>query len=111
MNKHRYKPLDEQTIVITGATSGIGLATARRAMKAGARLVLAARNEDVLHEVCDEASACGAKAVSVVADIGEEGDVQQIVDTAVREFGGFDTWVNNAGVVVFSELRDLPTED
>lgn len=111
MNKHRYKPLDEQTIVITGATSGIGLSTARRAMKAGARLVLAARNEDVLHEVCEEASQCGTRAACVVADVGDEEQVQQIVDTAVREFGGFDTWVNNAGVVVFSELKDLPTED
>lgn len=111
MKKHRYKPLDEQTIVITGATSGIGLATARRAMKAGARLVLVARNEDVLREVCDEASACGTRAAYAVADVGEEDDIQKIVDTAVREFGGFDTWVNNAGVVVFSELSDLPTED
>lgn len=111
MHRHRYRKLDEQTLVITGATSGIGLATARRAMKSGARLVLAARNEEMLRQVCDEATACGTRAVSVVADVGEEADVERIVDTAVRAFGGFDTWINNAGVVVFSELKDLPTED
>lgn len=111
MPSHRYKPLHEQTIVITGATSGIGLATARRAMKAGARLVLAARNEAVLRQVCGEAAASGGTAISVVADVGEPDDIQKIVDTATREFGGFDTWVNNAGVVVFSRLTDLPLED
>ena len=111
MPSHRYKPLHEQTIVITGATSGIGLATARRAMKAGARLVLAARNGQVLQDVCDEATASGGQAVSVVADVGDPADIQKIVDTATREFGGFDTWINNAGVVVFSRLQDLPLED
>lgn len=111
MAKHRFKRLDEQTLVITGATSGIGLATARRAMKRGARLVLAARNEEVLKQICEEAKSHGGQAVHVVADVGEERDVQQIVEVAVREFGGFDTWINNAGVVVFSELKDMPTED
>ncbi|PCC98296.1 SDR family oxidoreductase [Halopseudomonas pelagia] len=111
MNKHRYKPLQAQTMVITGATSGIGLATAQRAARYGARLVLAARNEDELKNLCFEISQSGGKAAYVVADVGEEQDVQKIADKAVEEFGGFDTWVNNAGVVVFSELQDLPIED
>ena len=111
MNKHRFKPLDEQVIVVTGATSGIGLATARRAAQAGARLVLASRNEEVLRDVCGEIRAQGGQAAYVVADVGEEQQVQAIAEAAVREFGGFDTWVNNAGVVVFSELKDLPLED
>lgn len=109
--KHRYKPLNQQTIVITGATSGIGLATAKRAAKAGATLVLSARNEDVLKSVCDEINADGGQAIYVVADVGDADEVQNIADTAIREFGGFDTWINNAGVVVFSKLDKLPIED
>ena len=111
MKGHQYKKLREQTIVITGGTSGIGLATAKRAAKAGARVVLAARNEPVLKEVCAEIREAGGQAAWAVADVGREEDVQGIVDVAVREFGGFDTWVNNAGVVVFAELEDMPTDD
>ena len=109
--KHRYKPLNEQAIVITGATSGIGLATARRAARAGARLVLCARNEDVLQQLCTEINEEGGHAIYVVVDVGREEQVQNIVTAAVNEFGGFDTWVNNAGVVVYAKLDDLPTED
>ena len=110
--EHRYKPLDQQTIVVTGASSGIGLATARRAARHGAQVVLASRSEEALREICDEINASGpGRAVYAVADVGDEAQVDNIVDVAVREFGGFDTWVNDAGVVVFSELRKLPTED
>src|SRR5690554_4822971 len=109
--KHRYKPLNRQTKVITGASSGIGLATAKRAARSGTRLVLVARNEEVLKQVCDEIKSYGGHAIYVVADIGDADQVQNIVTAAVDEFGGFDTWVNNAGVVVFSKLDDLPIED
>ena len=110
--EHRYKPLDQQTIVITGASSGIGLATAQRAARNGARVVLAARSEEALRNVCEEINASGpGRAVYAVADVGDEAQVNNIVEVAVREFGGFDTWVNNAGVVVFSELKKLPSED
>lgn len=110
--QHRYKPLNEQTIVITGATSGIGLATARRAAPNGANVVLVARNEKVLKQISEEINAQeNGRAAYAVADVGIESEVQGIVDVAVAEFGGFDTWFNNAGVVVFSELKQLPTKD
>jgi len=108
---HRYKALGEQTIVITGASSGIGLETARRAARHGARLVLVSRNEDALKDICEEIRQTGGQAVYAVADVGEEEQVNAIVDIAVDAFGGFDTWINDAGVVVFSRLEDLPTED
>lgn len=111
MNRHQFKPLKQQTMVITGASSGIGLATARRAAREGARLVLASRHEQALREICEDIRQQGGHAVSVVADVGVEADVIAIADKAIEVFGGFDTWINNAGVVVFSELRDLPVDE
>ncbi len=107
----KLKKLNEQVIVITGATSGIGLATARLAAKRGARLVLAARNEDTLRELVAELQAAGHEAVYVVADVGQESDVHNVAQMAEERFGGFDTWVNNAGVGIFGALLEGKIED
>ena len=107
----KLKKLSEQTVVITGATSGIGLATARLAAKRGARLVLAARNEDALRELVSELTAAGHEAVYAVADVGHEEDVHSIVRTARERFDEFDTWVNNAGVGMFAPLLEGNTKD
>lgn len=107
----RLKELDEQTIVITGATTGIGLATAHMAAKHGANLVLAARDERALAQAVEECRLVGAKAVSVVADVGNESEVHAIATTAIETFGGFDTWVNNAGVSIFGRMMDVTPED
>ena len=68
--KVTLKPLRDQVIVITGASSGIGLATARRAARQGAKLVLAARNGEALAEIVREIAAEGGEAIDVVADVG-----------------------------------------
>lgn len=107
----KLKKLSEQVIVLTGATSGVGLATARLAAKHGARLVLVARNEDALDKLTNELNTHGTRAVSVTADVGKEEDVRKIVDTAQEQFGGFDTWINNAAVSMFGRLMDVPMED
>lgn len=107
----RLKKLNEQTIVITGASSGIGLVTARMASRRGARLVLAARNEDALRRITDEINASGGEAVYVVADVSRLEDVRRVSDEAMRAFGGFDTWVNNAGVSIYGRVLDQPLED
>lgn len=107
----RLKPLARQVIVITGATSGVGLSTARAAASRGAKLVLAARNEAALKAVAQDLAAKGAKTAYVVADVGQEADVRAIVKAAVERFGGFDSWVNNAGVSVFGRLTETPIED
>ena len=74
----KLRKLEEQTIVLTGATSGIGLVTARKAAERGARLVLAARNEESLKKLCDEIRENGGEAVYVAGDVGNEGDVKKI---------------------------------
>jgi NAD(P)-dependent dehydrogenase (short-subunit alcohol dehydrogenase family) len=83
------KPLQEQVIVITGASSGIGLATAREAVKRGVRgLVLAARNEDALMMITKELTDQGGMIAYAVADVGIPEDVQRIAETAIARFGG-----------------------
>src|SRR3954447_12276155 len=105
------KPLREQVIVITGASSGIGLTTARMAASAGAKIVLAAGSHEALSRLEREINASGGQSCHVDADVGSEADVQRIVDTAMEHFGGFDTWVNNAGVSVYGRLEEVANED
>lgn len=105
------KKLEQQVMVITGASSGIGLATARMAANRGARLVLAARNDEALQKLTNEINSAGGEAIRVVADVGTEDDVRKIAAEALDRFGGFDTWVNNAAVSIYGKIEDVPTGD
>lgn len=107
----KLKRLDRQVIVITGASSGIGLATAYEAATRGASVVLASRNEAVLAEVAERIRRDGGAAHHVAADVSNRRDVERIAERAVERFGRIDTWVNNAGVSVFGELKDVSDED
>lgn len=109
--KPTLKPLKEQTIVITGASSGIGRATAAEAARRGAKLVLASRNREALDQLADELTQQGAAVATVVADVGNQEDHDKIVQTAMTAFGGFETWVNNAGVSIFGKLEEVAMED
>lgn len=109
--KITLKPIDEQVIVITGASSGIGLVTAKMAARRGARVVLAARNERDLAGAVDEIRAAGGRAVYQVADVAEPEQVERIAETALREFGRIDSWVNNAAVAIYGCIMDVPLED
>ncbi len=109
--KIRLKKLGEQVIVITGATSGIGLATARRAAQRGAKVVLVARNEDALKQLAFELGKKGCEVMHVVADVGIEEDMRRVARSAIERFGGFDTWVNNAGISIFGRNEDVSLED
>ena len=105
------KPVGEQTIVITGATSGIGLVTARKAARRGAKLVLFARNEAALNTLCEELRQHGDLAVAVAGDVGNLEDLQRAAAKAVETYGGFDTWINNAGVSIFGPASAVPLDD
>ncbi|MGE5526818.1 MAG: SDR family oxidoreductase, partial [Rhodospirillaceae bacterium] len=107
----KLKPLREQTMVITGASSGIGLTTARRAAREGARLVLASRNGEALQELVNELNSEGCPAFYVIADVAHPQEVENIARAAIERFGGFDTWVNNAGVSIYGRIEDVPLED
>ncbi|MEH6665580.1 MAG: SDR family oxidoreductase [Brevundimonas sp.] len=107
----RQKPLNQQNIVITGATSGIGLATAKGAAEQGAALILVARSSDALDEVAQKIREDGGRVTTIAADVGDEAQIQAVVDHAVETFGGFDTWINDAGVGVYSEIMDLPSDE
>jgi len=105
------KRLRKQVIVITGASSGIGLATARMAAARGARVVLTSRNERDLRVAVEEIDARGGRATHVVADVAVPEEMDRVANVAIREFGGFDTWVNNAGISIYGRLIDVPMED
>jgi short-subunit dehydrogenase len=107
----RLKPLERQVIVLTGASSGIGLATAHAAAERGARLVLVSRNEEALHRAAQECEERGGRAIPVVADVARREDIETVARTAIETFGGFDTWINNAGISVYGTLERIPVED
>ena len=111
MTKPTFKPLSKQAIVITGATSGIGLAVARRAAKAGACVFLIARGEKDLQQLTEELQATGARAAWAVADVADHDALMEAADKCRRLFGGFDTWINNAGVSIYGAIRETTLED
>jgi short-subunit dehydrogenase len=112
MNKNiSLKELKDQVIVITGASSGSGLVTARMAAAKGAKVVVAARNKEALKELVKELQEKGHTAVYVKADVGIEEEVNRIAEVAIREYGRFDTWVNNAGVTIFGYATEVRNED
>ncbi len=107
----KLKPLSKQVIVITGASSGIGLATAKMAAERGAKVVLSARSRDALAQAVDEIKQPGGEAAFVVADVTKREDIDRIAATAIERFGGFDTWVNNAGVGIWGLIDEVSEED
>lgn len=111
MSKSRMKPVSEQVMVLTGASSGIGLATARMAAERGAKVVLCSRNEDELRAATEDIRQKGGEAIFVVADVAVYEDLLRVKDEALKAYGRIDTWVNNAGTSLFGYLMDTPLED
>jgi short-subunit dehydrogenase len=107
----RLKPIDQQVMVITGASSGIGLATARLAASKGARVVLASRSPGALGAIVEELRSAGGKAESFECNVASREQVEGLARAVVGRFGGIDTWVNNAGVSIYGRLDEVAEAD
>lgn len=108
---HSLKPIEEQVIVITGASSGIGLATAVAAAQQGASVVLNARNEVTLRELVRRIRESGGTAVYAAGDIGDPGVPSRIARAAIDHFDRIDTWINNAGVSIYGRITQATDDD
>jgi len=111
MKKPRLKDLRDQVVVITGASSGIGLATAEAAARAGAKLVLAARSERAMNGIVEEIRAAGGEAIFVACDVSDAAQVELVAKAAVERFGRIDTWINNAGLSIYGRLDEVSEAD
>ncbi|WP_380788219.1 SDR family oxidoreductase [Sphingomonas sp. R86521] len=107
----KLKPIRDQVVVITGASSGIGRATALMAASCGATVVLAARGRDALDTLAAEIAASGGHAVVIACEVSDPESIAHLATEAVSRCGRIDTWVNNAGVAIAARLEDLPLAD
>lgn len=102
--------LKGKTIVITGASSGIGKAIALTLAKEGVNLVLAARREALLQELASECESLGSNAIAIRADVTLYPHVENLVNEAIEFFGGIDVWINNAAVGAVGKFDEVPLE-
>ncbi len=109
--KLHLKRLSDQVIVITGASSDIGLTTAEMAAAAGARVILTSRNEQDLLEAVNRIRSKGGRATHIVADVANPDGVESIGNFAIEHYGRIDTWVNNAGIGMYGKLTETPLAD
>lgn len=105
------RTLASQVVVITGASSGIGRESALRFGRAGASVVLAARNAEALRDVAAEIERIGGRALAVPADVGDWDAVEALARATVEHFGRIDTWVNGAGVTEYAEAERMRIEE
>jgi NADP-dependent 3-hydroxy acid dehydrogenase YdfG len=103
--------LQGKVCVVTGASSGIGAATARRLAGAGAAVALGARREDRIQELAGEIEAAGGRALAVKTDVTDEPQARALIEAARSELGGLDVLVNNAGVMLLGPVAGADTEE
>jgi short-subunit dehydrogenase len=104
------RKLKDSVVVITGASSGIGRASALAFAREGASVALAARSEGSLREVAKECEASGGRALVVPTDVADEEAVNELARRTVERFGRIDVWVNNAAVMIYGRLKDTPSK-
>ncbi len=107
----KKKPLAEQVVVVTGASSGLGRAVARAAGARGAKVVLASRNAEALENGVGEVERAGSEALAVPTDVTDLDQVEALVARSVERFGRIDTFVANAIVTVYAEVQDLDPDE
>ncbi len=105
------KQVKDQVIVITGASSGIGLATAREAASRGARVVLNSRDPVDLAKAVQEIREDGGDAMMHIGDVADRSAMEGLADTTIAAYRRIDTWINNAGVSIYGEISEVRIED
>lgn len=105
------RQLTDAVVVITGASSGIGRASAQAFARAGATVVVAARRDQALDETVRDCEEAGARALAVPTDVADAEAVEELARRAVERFGRIDVWFNNAGVFLFGRLEETPPQD
>jgi short-subunit dehydrogenase len=105
-----HNSLRNSTVVITGASSGIGKAAALAFAQQGANLVLGARRDEPLFEVAEEAQRFGIHALAVPSDVTDPDDMRLLASTAANRFGAIDVWINNAGIGLVGPFADVPMD-
>src|ERR687886_1388875 len=111
MPKLHLKPLREQVVVVMGASSGIGRATAAGFAAQGAKVVVAARGEAGLRSLVEEIRAGGGEACAEVADVTDPAQVRRVAQRAVTEYGRLDTWVHAAAVLLVAPFEQTTPEE
>src|SRR5215204_3847313 len=107
----QLKPIEEQVVVLMGASSGIGRETALRFAERGAKVVVSARSEKGLASLVEEIQDKGGEAVAIPADVSEFEQVRAVADGAVEEYGRLDTWVHLSAVILFAAFGDTTPEE
>ncbi|WP_448612571.1 SDR family oxidoreductase [Modestobacter sp. URMC 112] len=111
MPQLQLKPVRDQVVVVMGASSGIGRATAARLAAEGAKVVVAARGEAGLRSLVEEIRAAGGEACAEVADVTDPADMRRVASRAVAEYGRLDTWVHAAAVLLVAPFEETTPEE
>ena len=107
--QQKLKPINEQVVVVMGASSGIGRETAKRFAARGAKVVVSARTDEGLESLVEEITQAGGEATAFPADVTEFAQVKAVADRTVERYGRIDTWAHVAGVAIYGIFDETAT--